>query len=143
MSLSSKLIQGTKPEASTLAEVQEMMRIPKDRQIALMVFETKFKDKTIYCCLSGGVLRDGQPSLTLVGRAALEALINLPMGDSQPLIIQELKVGPTPVSDKVRAAVMKAPTGAKLCFVGDMQGELDGVAFKALNVGRDVVHIDH
>jgi hypothetical protein len=143
MSLSSKLIHGTKPEPSTITEIQQTLGVPADRQIALMVFETSFKDKKIYCCLSGGRIEDGEPHLTLIGRAAMEALLNLPLGDSTSLILQELLVGPTPIRDKVRAAVMRAPAGAKLCFIGDMQGELDGIAFQSLNVGRDVVNISH
>lgn len=143
MSLTSKLIQGTKPEASTIAEIQQATGLPTDRQIALMVFETSFKDKKIYTCLSGGSIENGEPRLTLIGKAALESLVNLPMGDSSTVIFQEVKVGPTPVREKMRAAVMRAPEGAKLCFIGDMQGELDGVAFKALNVGRDVINISH
>lgn len=143
MSLSSKLIHGTKPEASTIAEIQRVMGLPPERQIALMVLETTFKSKKIYCCLSGGHIKDGQPQLTLIGKAAMEALVNLPLGDDSLFIIQELKVGPTPIRDKVRAAVMRAPEGAKLCFVGDMQGELDGVALAAFNLGRDVINIAH
>lgn len=143
MSLSSKLIQGTKPEPSTITAIQQAMGIPSGRSIAMMVFETSFKDKTIYCCLSGGRIEDGQPRLTLIGQAAMEALVNLPLGDDTTLIFQELKVGPTPIREKVRAAVMRAPPGAKLCFIGDMQGELDGVAFTALNVSREVVNISH
>ena len=143
MSLSSKLIRGAKPEASTIAEMQKTMGIPTDRQIALMVFETSFKDKKIYTCLSGGAIENGEPRLTLIGRAALEALVNLPMGDSSTVIFQEVKAGPTPVRDKMRAAIMRAPEGSKLCFIGDMQGELDGVAFKALNAVHDVINISH
>jgi len=143
MSLSSKMIHGTKPEAGTLAEIQRTARLPTDKQINLMVFETKFKDKKVYCCLSGGAIVDGEPHLTLVGRGALEALSNLPMGDQTALIFQELKVGATPIRDKVRAAVMRAPAESKICFIGDMQGELDGVAFQALNVVKDVVNISH
>ena len=38
------MIQGTKPEASTIAEIQQATGIPSGRQIALMVFETSFKE---------------------------------------------------------------------------------------------------
>lgn len=108
-----------------------------------MVFETSFKSKKIYCCLSGGAIEDGEASLTLVGQAAMEALLNLPFGDSSTLIMQELKIGPTPIREKVRAAVMRAPEGAKVCFIGDMQGELDGVAFDALNPSGEIINIAH
>ncbi|GLQ95252.1 hypothetical protein [Dyella acidisoli] len=143
MSLSSKLIGGTKPEPETIAEIQSVMGVPEGRPIALMVLEVTFKTKKIYCCLSGGYVQDGEPHLTLIGRAALEALINLPMGDQQSLILQEVAIGQTPLRNKVREAVMRAPDGAKLCFIGDMQGDLDGKMLPALNWSGGVVDIAH
>ena len=143
MSLESKLIQGCKPEPETLTEIQRVSSLPTDKSLNFMVFETSFKNKKVYCCWSGGELVDGQPSLTLVGKAALESLINLPFGNDDTLIIQELKLGTTPLREKVRAAVMKAPEGAKICFIGDMQGELDGHMHKAFNLVKDTVNISH
>lgn len=138
-----KLIEGTKPEADTLRAIQQTMGVPEGVSINLMVFEVTFKDKTIYCCWSGGKIIGGQPRLTLIGQAAMEALANLPRGDNSTLIIQELKLGPTPLRDKVRAAVMKAPAGAKVCFIGDMQGELDGHMHKAFNLVKDTIKVSH
>jgi len=143
VSLSTKLIEGTKPEAETLAELQKKMSLPAGKSITLMVFETSFKDKKVYCCWSGGAIKDGEPQLTLVGKAALEALVNLPLGSTEALIFQELKQGPTLLKDKVRAAIMRAPEGAKICFVGDMQGELDGHMHKAFNLAQGTIKISH
>lgn len=143
MSLVTKLVEGTKPEAATLLELQQKMGIPADKSISLMVFETSFKEKKIYCCWSGGAIQDGEPKLTLVGRAALEALLNLPLGGDKALIFQELKMGATPIREKVRAAVMKAEAGAKICFIGDMQGELDGHMHKAFNLQSGTIKVSH
>jgi hypothetical protein len=143
MSLVTKFIEGTKPEAGTLLELQEKMKVPANASINLMVFETSFKDKKVYTCWSGGAIQDGEPKLTLVGRAALEALINLPLGSNDKLIFQELKMGPTPLREKVRAAVMKADPGAKICFIGDMQGELDGQMHKAFNLVSGSIKVSH
>lgn len=143
MSLMSKLILGTKPESATLLEIQQQMGVPADTSINLMVFETSFKDKKIYTCWSGGAIENGEPKLTLIGRAALEALMNLPLGSNEQLVFQELKIGATPLREKVRATVMKAEPGMKICFIGDMQGELDGHMHKAFNVARDPMNISH
>lgn len=143
MSLTSTLILGTKPEPATLLELQEKGNIPAGTSINLMVFETSFKDKKIYTCWSGGVIENGEPKLTLIGRAALEALMNLPLGSNEQLVFQELKIGATPLRKKVRAAVMKASPGMKICFIGDMQGELDGHMFKAFNVSNKPMNISH
>lgn len=80
MSLSTRLIEGTKPEADTLLSLQQKTGIPPGTSINLMVFESSFKGKKVYCCWSGGVIEDGEPKLTLVGNAALEALVDLPLG---------------------------------------------------------------
>ena len=143
MSLVSRLIEGTKPEAQTIIELQQAAKLPVDTQLNMMVFETSFKEKKAYTCMSGGVVEDGQPKLTLVGRAALEALINLPLGNNEKLVFQELKLGPTPLREKVRAAIMRAEPGMKICFIGDMQGELDGHMLKALNFVPGVIKVSH
>lgn len=143
MSLVSRLIEGTKPEAQTIIELQQAAKLPVDTQLNMMVFETSFKEKKVYTCMSGGVVEDGQPKLTLVGRAALEALINLPLGNNEKLVFQELKLGPTPLREKVRAAIMRAESGMKICFIGDMQGELDGHMLKALNFVPGVIKVSH
>lgn len=143
MSLVTKLIEGTKPEAETMLEIQQKMSIPTDKSINFMVFETSFKEKKVYTCWSGGEIKNGEPRLTLIGRAALEALINLPMGNDDKLIFQELKLGPTPIKDKVRAAIMRADAGAKICFIGDLQGELDGLMPKAFNLAQGTINISH
>lgn len=143
MALVTKMILGTKPNPDTLAELQRSAGVPPGVAINLMVFESRFKQKAVYCCWSGGEIIDDQPRLTLVGKAALEALINLPLGDSSTLIFQELKMGPTPLREKVRAAVMRAPEGAKICFIGDMAGELDGEMHRAFNVTKETISVAH
>jgi len=143
MSLVSKMIEGTKPEAATLLELQQKMGLPVDRSINLMVFETSFKEKKVYTCWSGGVIENGEPKLTLVGKAALEALINLPLGNNDKLVFQELKIGPTSIREKVRAAIMRAEPGMKICFIGDMQGELDGEMHKAFNLAPGTIKVSH
>lgn len=141
--LRSKLIQGTKPEAETLTKIQEQMGVPPGVSINLMVFEVEYDRKKYYCCWSGGALKDGQPYLTLIGQAAMEALNNLPMGNQDTIILQELALGPTPLRDKVKATLKRAPLNAKICFFGDMQGELDGHMHHAFNVGEGTINIAH
>ncbi|VFR45768.1 hypothetical protein BER2_0180 [plant metagenome] len=111
--------------------------------MAFMVFETVFKQKTVYCCWSGGAIVNGNPHLTLVGQAAMEALVNLPFGSDAEILFRELKLGHTPLRDKVRATIMDAHDGARICFFGDMQGELDGHMAKALNLQPGAHDISH
>lgn len=143
MSLVTKFIEGTKPEVETLLELQQKAGIPPGKSIMLSVFETSFKEKKIYCCWSGGAIEGGEPKLTLVGKAALEALLNLPLGNNDKLVFQEIKLGATPLKEKIRATVMRAEAGTKICFIGDMQGELDGHMHKAFNLTQGTVNISH
>jgi hypothetical protein len=139
--LRSKLIQGTKPEAETLKKIQEHMGVPAGVSINLMVFEVEYDRKKYYCCWSGGALQDGQPHLTLIGQAAMEALANLPMGSNDTFVLQELALGSTPLRDKVKATLKRTPSNAKICFFGDMSGELDGHMHHAFNVGQGTIDI--
>lgn len=139
--LKSKLIQGTKPEAETMKKIQEQMGVPPGVSINLMVFEVEYNRKKYYCCWSGGELKNGKAYLTLIGQAAMEALTNLPMGNHETLIFQELALGPTPLKNKVKAVLKRAPSNSKICFFGDMAGELDGHMHQAFNVGQGTIDI--
>ena len=102
-------------------------------ELTLFAFEVECDGVTYYCCLSGGKIVDGLPVLTLVGRAAAEALASIaPKGTH--LLIQELKLGKTPIQEKMANAFRRAGANGFVCFIGDMAHELDGHAFKALNV---------
>jgi len=114
--IKSKLIQGAKPEAETLRKIQEQSGIPVGISINLMVYEIDYDRKKFYCCWSGGEFRNGQPHCTLIGQAAMEALANLPIGDQKSFIFQELKLGPTPLRDKIKATLKKSSTKCKNMF---------------------------
>lgn len=142
MTITSKLIFGSKPSKETLKALKKETKVPTKAALGFMLFEVAVADKTVYCCFSGGEIEaNGELNFSLVGLAAIEALINLPMAPKAPLILQELKVGPTPVAEKIHAALRHSPADAKICFIGDMAGELDGRIFPALNVGFEVIDL--
>lgn len=116
-----------------------------DRQVVLCVFQTTVsrgaRTARVLCCLSGGRFApNGQPELTMVGQAALDALMRLPacmddrLAEKGTLAFQELRIGPTPLRDKVIDALLEAPPGARYCFFGDLAGELNGKTFETFNV---------
>lgn len=142
--IKSTQIIGSKPEAETIRKIQEQGNIPIGVPINLMIFEVDFDKKKFYCCWSGGEFRDNQPHCTLIGQAAMEALANLPMGDQTSFIFQELKLGQTPLKEKIKATLKKAPPNAKICFIGDMSGDLDGHMHSAFNVIEgEVINVAH
>jgi hypothetical protein len=118
----------------TNARFAQQLGLPLTQPMGFSVFETTLGEKTVYCCLAGGHLDSkGKVWFTAVGRAAFEALLRLPT-TTEPVILRELKLGRVPLHYKIRETVEAAPPGACICFFGDMAGELDGVAFEALNV---------
>lgn len=137
------LLGGAKPEASTLLKIQEQMGSRPGQHMNFMVFEVDYDRKKYYCCWSGGELRNGQPHMTLIGQAAVESLANLPLGNNEVLIFQELKLGETPLRNKIKATLKKAPANSKICFIGDMQGELDGHLPQAFNLQHGTKDISH
>jgi hypothetical protein len=132
--MKSRLIEATaSPEIE--ANLSQLNEIPGNCNLRFMVFETTCHGKTINICLSGGRMVDGEPELTLIGSAAFEALIRLP-GDCKAMVFKEIKIGKTPLREKVEQTIMEAPEGARICFFGDMSGELDGVLLDSLNMER-------
>lgn len=131
--IKSRMIQGAKANPETIAEIQKEMGLGPDTNITFLALEVEFDRKTFYCALSGGRLENGEPALTLIGRAALEAVINYP-SSNDTLTFQQVVLGETPLKTKVKATLKKAPANSKICFFGDMQGELDGVLLDVFNL---------
>ncbi|MDH4602360.1 MULTISPECIES: hypothetical protein [Pseudomonas syringae group] len=133
-SLKTTLLVGPTPSPTTLLDLKASMGVAQNATMVFMVYQIEFCDELYYCCWSGGELKGGEPCLTAGGQAALEALGNLNIGSNQTLIVKHLRLGPTPLRQKVEATLRLAPPESKICFFGDMQGELDGVMEPAFNV---------
>ena len=141
--LKTKLILGTKPQPETLRKIQQDTGVDPRVSLNFMVFQIDFDRKRCYACWSGGELRRGEVHLTPTGQAAMEALANLPLGNSNTFIFQELKLGSTPLRDKIKATLRRAPAHSKICFFGDMQGTLDGRLHQAFNLVKGPINIAH
>lgn len=124
--IEAQLILDGQANESTMDLICQEMGGDRSSQQSFMVFEIKHCGKTMYCCWAGGRMNeDLKPEFTLIGQAATEALLNLPCGSTQ-LIIQHMSLGSTPLLVKLKRLLDKLEEGAKVCFLGDVQGELDG-----------------
>lgn len=143
--LTSSLIVGALPTAETARKMRAQMGLQDDdAQINPMVLEVQIGGRNRYCCWSGGEVPrapDGGPpdwtqtKLTLAGQAAMEALTALPFLTRKALVFQEVKLGPTPLQQKVVEAFERtADVDAAIVFVGDLAGELDGKMTPAFNL---------
>jgi hypothetical protein len=142
-SLKSQIITGAKPDPETIAMVQDKMGIDKDVSMEFMVFSVQCDGKTVYCCWSTGKIEDNETYFSLIGKASLEALINLPLGSRAPLVIRELKLCSQPLESSILNTIRAVEPGSKICFLGDMTGELDGYMFDAFNVQDETLSILH
>lgn len=131
----SHLIIGPRASEETEAAIRKNQKV--FQEIGFCVFKTYVGHKWVYCCWAGGKLemRDAKasPLVSLIGQGAIEALSNLP-GEASALIFAEIRLGKTPIQDKVKQAILDAPDGARICFIGDLAGELDGKMSLAFNI---------
>ncbi|MDK2594371.1 hypothetical protein [Pseudoalteromonas obscura] len=134
LKIETKLIEGAISNPDTEAELRKTMGIDIDVAINPMVFEVNYNNKKYYCCWSGGSIVNNEPAFTLLGQAALEGLINLPLGNNDSIKLQELKIGQTPLRSKIKKVLKKNRANTKICFFGDMSGELDGHMTSAFNL---------
>lgn len=127
--IQSRVMLGATCSPETEAEVRKATKSEKHSAVTFMLFKASVGHKTINCCMSGGRLdpKTNQPEFTLIGLATMEALA-LTFPDATAMIYQEIKRGKTPLQEKIKAAILAAPEGALICFVGDMAKELDGLS---------------
>lgn len=141
MSIQSTIIGNAKPNPAIIRQLAEELDLDDGIEIKLMVLQIQAPEKTVYACLSGGFLEDHQIHLTNVGMAALDALKSIPSGSDSPLIFQELKLGKTPLAEKVEWIINQIAPNGKVCLFGDMSGELDGHIIHALNLRPGEVNV--
>lgn len=136
--IKSKLIIDISASELTNRRIYNDTGIGSGREARYMVLKVSLDNKTYYCCLSGGRLENGEVLLTTVGSAAFETLMAIPVGKSDQVVMKEVKIGSTPLDQKVKTVLRKLPSGSKVCFFGDMEGELDGCFFDVFNVSGTV-----
>lgn len=149
--IEARLIIGVTCDPMTEMAVRAIQKVSEQQatQISFHVFQVKVNGVTRYCCFAGGQrsgpppeggdfrqltsdTAEGWPLLTLIGQAALEALANVPV-PSDSLVFAEIRKGKTPIRTKM-IEIFKRSGNAKVCFFGDLAGELDGLMSKSINL---------
>ena len=145
--LQSKIILGTHPSPDTVKalrkEIGKKTRRKGISDITMCVFEVTIGTMVRYCCWAGGRLiadpdnasNPPVPSLTLPGQAAVEAMLNMPFiaPTSAQVVFAELRVGKTPLQEKIVGIFENTPPTAVIVFFGDLAEELDGKMGVAFN----------
>lgn len=138
----SRYIKGVSPSPESREMLNQMFGIRPGQQMLFCVFEVQCHGNTYYCCWSGGRLDKGRPMMTITGKAAMEALCSVHAEGDDRLHIHELRVGLTPLREKVVNILRGKPAGSRVCFLGDLNGELDGLMAKAFNVTGEGVNLN-
>lgn len=124
--IKAKMIIGSKPEPDTIRELEQLGKMPPGQLMGFSVFELNYNGKIFYCSWSGGELTPEGVSLSLIGKAAMESLKNLPMGSKDLFVFQQMRRGKTPLKQKICEVLDNTPESTKICFFGDINGELKG-----------------
>ena len=107
-----------------------------DGHVQYMLFKTRVgQEKEVYCCWSGGSVEDNVIEFTPIGKAAFEALLNTDQSDDIQLYAEKLSDRRS-LKKQVERTLNKVPNNARVCFVGDVAGELKEelpVAFGVIN----------
>jgi hypothetical protein len=138
----SRMILGAQFHPDLVKQLRGATGVDEDVQVNMNVFETTVSrgehTRRVLCCWAGGKVDNegwqklGSVSLTLAGRAAIDALARLPacmddrLADKGRMVVRGLSIGKTPLREKVINAVLAAEPGDRIAFVGDLAGELDG-----------------
>lgn len=124
--IKAKIIIGSKPEPETIRELEQLGKTPPGQPMGFFVFELDYNGRIFYCSWSGGELTEEGVRLSLVGKAAMECLKNLPMGSDDLFVFQQMRRGRTPLKQKICEVLDNTPEHTKICFFGDINGELQG-----------------
>lgn len=134
---------GELDEVSSRRFTNKMSLVNSGNRIKVFLLKTTVNDNFYYVGMAGGTVEveNDDANLTEIGRYVLMALITLNTG-TENVVLQEIK-GTSDIRKKVINYLLKHPSGTKVCFVGDMSGELDGVLInEGLNLQKGTVIIE-
>ncbi len=123
MQINSELMTNISASQETNQQIVEMLGMEHDGDIQYHVYHTQADDKEVYCCLSGGLVENNEIVFTPIGLAAFEALSQVSEQEDN-FYAEELKIENGSIKSQVEAVLKKVPSFAKVCFIGDMTGDL-------------------
>ncbi|GAA0290904.1 hypothetical protein [Psychrosphaera haliotis] len=123
MAFSQVLLSDVTANKETNQAILEMLDINEAHDLQYHVYEVAFGDKQIFCCLSGGVIENNEIQFTPVGLAAFEALTNIKEMPEAEYFADFINTEKN-IAEQIETVFARVPNGAKVCFVGDITGEL-------------------
>ncbi len=123
MAFSQVLLSDVTANQDTNQAILEMLDINENHELQYHVYEVAFGDKQIFCCLSGGVIENNEIQFTPVGLAAFEALTNVKKENECEYFADFIDTAAN-ISEQIETVFNRVPSGSKVCFIGDITGEL-------------------
>ncbi|GAB2995642.1 hypothetical protein [Psychrosphaera aestuarii] len=123
MAFSQVLLSDVTANKDTNQAILELLDINESHDLQYHVYEIAFGDKQIFCCLSGGSIENGVIEFTPVGLAAFEALTNVKEISDTEYFADYISTEEN-IAEQIETVFSRVPNGAKVCFVGDITGEL-------------------
>lgn len=123
MAFSQVLLSDVTANKDTNQAILELLDINESHDLQYHVYEIAYGDKQIFCCLSGGIIENGVIEFTPVGLAAFEALTNVKEISDTEYFADFISTEEN-IAEQIETVFSRVPNGAKVCFVGDITGEL-------------------
>ena len=123
MAFSQVLLSNVTANQDTNNDILEMLDINETHDLQYHVYEIAFGSKKLFCCLSGGHIVDGKIEFTPIGMAAFEALTNVEADGEVEYFADEINTEES-IETQLEAVFDRVPDGSKVCFIGDITGEL-------------------
>lgn len=125
-------------EASASEQTQqEIMKATgvKCKELYFYIYRAVLGEKTFHVCWAGGrMIDEGRDvEFTSIGRGNCEALMLYP-GTYPKMVVAELKLSDLELRLQITYILNRLPNLSRVCFFGDVSGELEGKLFKAFNV---------
>lgn len=124
MNFANTLVTNVTANPDTNVAVLEMLEMDTNQNVQYHVYEVAYKEKKIFCCLSGGVIENNEIQFTPVGLGAFEAMTNIPADIEFEYYADEINTANGSISEQIEAIFEKVPNNARVCLIGDITGEL-------------------
>lgn len=124
MAFSQTLLTDVTANADTNQAILTMLEMDEQHELQYHVYHIQYEGKNIYCCLSGGVIENNEIQFTAVGLAAFEAMTNIQTETEAVYYAEQISQDEGELSDQIEQVFQKVPDGSRVCFVGDITGEM-------------------
>lgn len=124
MAFSQTLLQDVTANEETNKAILEMLEMDERHSVQYHVYEVAYKEKQIFCCLSGGLIENNEIQFTAVGLAAFEALTNIGNSMEAEYFAEQISIDSADLAAQICEVFDRVPSGARVCFIGDITGEL-------------------